>query len=97
KKPKYSFHREIHRVLKQVHPQTSISKKSMGILNDCMGDILERLASESRTLLTTSNKTQLSSREMQTSAKFLLPGELSKHAVSEGTKSVMKFYNKTPG
>ena len=33
----------------------------------------------------------LSSREIQTSVRLMLPGELSKHAVSEGTKAVTKF------
>merc|ERR1711862_401519 len=32
-----------------------------------------------------------SSREIQTSVRLLLPGELAKHAVSEGTKAVTKF------
>jgi histone H2B len=38
------------------------------------------------------NKKQtLSSREIQTAVRLLLPGELAKHAVSEGTKAVTKF------
>ncbi|KAJ1411123.1 hypothetical protein B484DRAFT_468349 [Ochromonadaceae sp. CCMP2298] len=41
KKPKFNLHREIHKVLKHIHPQTSISKNSMGILNDFMGDIFD--------------------------------------------------------
>ena len=31
------------------------------------------------------------SREIQTAVRLLLPGELAKHAVSEGTKAVTKF------
>ena len=33
----------------------------------------------------------ISSREIQQAVRLLFPGELAKHAVSEGTKSVMKF------
>ncbi len=33
----------------------------------------------------------LSSREIQTAVRLLLPGELAKHAMSEGTKAVAKF------
>uniref|UniRef100_UPI00398EAE6E histone H2B 5-like n=1 Tax=Pristiophorus japonicus TaxID=55135 RepID=UPI00398EAE6E len=33
----------------------------------------------------------ISSREIQTTVCLLLPGELAKHAVSEGTKAVTKF------
>lgn len=36
-------------------------------------------------------KATLSSRDMQTAVRLVLPGELSKHAVSEGTKAVTKF------
>ena len=35
-----------------------------------------------------SKKSTISSREIQTSVRLILPGELSKHAISEGTKSV---------
>ncbi len=38
------------------------------------------------------NKTKtMTSREIQTAVRLVLPGELSKHAVSEGTKAVTKF------
>ena len=33
----------------------------------------------------------LSSREIQTAVRLILPGELAKHAMSEGTKAVAKF------
>ncbi|KAF8056588.1 hypothetical protein FPV67DRAFT_1431147, partial [Lyophyllum atratum] len=32
---------------------------------------------------------RFSSREIQTSVRLILPGELAKHAISEGTKSVV--------
>lgn len=35
-----------------------------------------------------SKKSTISSREIQTSVRLILPGELAKHAISEGTKSV---------
>ncbi|CAB3377647.1 Hypothetical predicted protein [Cloeon dipterum] len=33
----------------------------------------------------------ITSREIQTTVRLLLPGELAKHAVSEGTKAVTKY------
>uniref|UniRef100_A0A4W3GJV9 Histone H2B n=1 Tax=Callorhinchus milii TaxID=7868 RepID=A0A4W3GJV9_CALMI len=33
----------------------------------------------------------ISSREIQSAVRLLLPGELAKHAVSEGTKAVTKY------
>ena len=40
-----------------------------------------------------SKKSTISSREIQTAVRLILPGELSKHAISEGTKSVTKVWS----
>ena len=40
-----------------------------------------------------SKKSTISSREIQTAVRLILPGELAKHAISEGTKSVTKVCN----
>ena len=81
----------IYKVLKQVHPDTGISSKAMSIMNSFINDIFERIALEASKLCRFSKKATLSSREIQTSVRLMLPGELSKHAVSEGTKAVTKF------
>uniref|UniRef100_A0A7M4DYQ3 Histone H2B n=1 Tax=Crocodylus porosus TaxID=8502 RepID=A0A7M4DYQ3_CROPO len=36
-------------------------------------------------------RSTITSREIQTAVRLLLPGELAKHAVSEGTKAVTKY------
>ena len=81
----------IYRVLKQVHPDTGISKRSMSIMNSFIHDIYEKVAHEASKLVRYNKKHTLSSREVQTAVRLLLPGELAKHAVSEGTKAVTKF------
>jgi histone H2B len=81
----------IYRVLKQVHPETGISKKSMSIMNSFINDIFEKIAGEASRLVRYSKKHTLSSREVQTAVRLLLPGELAKHAISEGTKAVTKY------
>jgi len=50
-----------------------------------------RIATEAFKLASYSKKSTISSRGIQTSVRLILPGELSKHAISEGTKSVIKF------
>ena len=95
KKRVESYSSYIYKVLKQVHPETGISKRGMSILNSFINDIFERLALESSRLSRYSKKSTLSSREIQTAVRLLLPGELSKHAVSEGTKAVTKFTSST--
>ncbi len=81
----------IYRVLKQVHPETGISKRSMSIMNSFINDVFDKLSQESAKLVRYNKKQTLSSREVQTAVRLLLPGELAKHAVSEGTKAVTKF------
>lgn len=81
----------IMRILRQVHPNFGISKKSMLIMNSFVEDTFERIASEAGRLCKYNKKDTLSSREIQTAVRLVLPGELSKHAVSEGTKAVTKF------
>jgi len=81
----------IKKVLQQVHPEIGISKKGMSIMNSFINDIFERIATEAGKLATYNKKATLSSREIQTAVRLMLPGELSKHAVSEGTKAVTKF------
>merc|ERR1711907_627275 len=86
-----SFSIYIYKVLKQVHPDTGMGKKGMSIMNSFINDIFERIATEAGKLSRYSKKMTLSSREIQTSVRLMLPGELAKHAVSEGTKAVTKF------
>ncbi|GMH62919.1 hypothetical protein TrRE_jg12949 [Triparma retinervis] len=91
KKRTESYSSYIYKVLKQVHPDTGISKKGMSIMNSFINDIFERIAGEAGKLAKYNKKATLSSREIQTSVRLMLPGELAKHAVSEGTKAVTKF------
>ena len=86
-----SFAVYIYRVLKQVHPETGISKKSMSVMNSFISDVFERIAAESSRLVRYNKKHTLSSREVQTAVRLLLPGELARHAVAEGTKAVTKY------
>jgi len=88
---KETYSSYIYKVLKQVHPDTGISNKAMAILNSFVNDIFERIATEASKLASYSKKSTISSREIQTAVRLILPGELAKHAISEGTKSVTKF------
>ncbi len=68
-----------------------MSKKAIAILNSFVGDIFERIATEAGKVARYNKKNTLSSREIQTGVRLVLPGELAKHAVSEGTKAVTKY------
>ncbi|XP_065074246.1 histone H2B-like [Ochlerotatus camptorhynchus] len=88
---KESYAIYIYKVLKQVHPDTGVSSKAMSIMNSFVNDIFERIAAESSRLAQYNKRSTITSREIQTAVRLLLPGELAKHAVSEGTKAVTKY------
>ncbi|KAI5806356.1 histone-fold-containing protein [Choiromyces venosus 120613-1] len=92
---KETYSSYIYKVLKQVHPDTGISNRAMSILNSFVNDIFERVATEASKLAAYNKKSTISSREIQTSVRLILPGELAKHAVSEGTKAVTKYSSST--
>jgi len=77
--------------LLQVHPDTGISSRAISILNSFITDIFEKIATETAQLARYNKKPTVTSREIQTAVRLILPGELAKHAVSEGTKAVTKF------
>ena len=92
---KETYSSYIYKVLKQVHPDVGISNKAMSILNSFVNDIFGRIAGEASKLASYNKKSTISSREIQTAVRLLLPGELAKHAVSEGTKAVTKYTSAT--
>merc|ERR1711939_1082036 len=63
----------------------------MSIMNSFIGDIFEKISGEAGRLVRYNKRHTLSSREVQTAVRLLLPGELAKHAVVGGTKAVTKF------
>ncbi|XP_046746449.1 late histone H2B.L4-like [Diprion similis] len=81
----------IHRVLKQVHGDSGISRNAMSIMESFMNDMFVKIAGEASKLARYNKKPTISSREIQTAVRLLLPGELAKYAISEGTKAVSKY------
>ena len=86
-----NFNTYIYRTLKQVHPKIGLSKKSMSIMNSLVTDAFEKIATEAAKLMKVTKKQTMTSREIQSALRLVFPGELAKHAVSEGTKAVTKF------
>nr|GMD29353.1 histone H2B.9-like [Ipomoea batatas] len=63
----------------------------MEIINNFINDIFEKLAQEASRIARYNKKPTITSREIQTTVKLVLPVELAKHAIIEGTKGVIKF------
>lgn len=88
---KQTYSSYIYKVLKQTHPDTGISTRAMSIMNSFVNDIFERVATEASKLAAYNKRSTISSREIQTAVRLILPGELAKHAISEGTRAVTKY------
>ena len=93
---KESYGIYIYNVLRQVHPDVGVSSKAMSIMNSFLNNIFERIASEASRLSLENKMSTITSREIQTTVRLLLPGELAKHAVSESTKAVTIYTSSTP-
>ena len=78
----------------------------MSILNSFVNDTFGRIATEGlhvprhrgrppvhvqHQVVLHNKKATMTAREVQTAVRLVLPGELAKHAVSEGTKAVTKY------
>lgn len=97
RKKNYTGHTvSIYRVLKQVHPQLGVSRNGMGVLTSLVNDVVERLSVEAGRLSQMNSRKTLGAREVQSAVRLVFPGELSKHAVSEGIKAVTKFNQTVP-
>ena len=90
KKRKESFSVYISRVLKYVHPDTRISVRAMRIMNSFVNNLFELIATEASKLVIYNKKSTMTARDIQTSTRLLLPGELAVHACCEGNKAVVK-------
>lgn len=81
----------IFRVLKELHHDRSISVKAMAAMNSFMNDCFQRIASEASRLIRYNNRSTITSNDIQTAVRLVLPGELGKHAISEGIKAMVKY------
>jgi histone H2B len=85
-----SFSRYINRVMKQVHPDASISKNAMKVMSCFINDIFEKVAAEGSHLTSINKKKSFTSRDVQSAVRLVIPGELYKHAMAEGVKAIVK-------
>lgn len=92
-----SFDRYIYRVLKQVHPDAGMSGDGLSSMNNLLRIMIRRIMDNVNSLMLHSGgRKTIGAREIQAAVRLTLPGELAKHAVSEGTKAVTK-YNSNDG
>ena len=74
-------------------PAAGIHSSSLRYCKPCcsLRSSRAQIAQECFQLAKYTKKPTMTSREVQTAVRLILPGELAKHAVSEGTKAVTKY------
>lgn len=92
-----SFDTYIYKVLKETYPELGISHKSMVVLDSLCLDLFERICTEASSIARYTKKQTLSSKDVQCAVRLVLRGELSKHAMSMGIKSVNNFVSSSSG
>ncbi|CAD2219051.1 histone H2B [Angomonas deanei] len=90
-KRKQSWKIYIQRSLRQVYKTLTISKASVRVLSSFIEDMFNKIQYEAIHVAKVNKVRTLTAREIQTSARLLLPPELTKHAMSECTKAVAKY------
>ena len=99
--PSVNFEVYIKRVLVELHPGKRISKNALYQLNQLVNLLGKAIVEKAHFLnskeLQNRTKKTISSREIQSAVRLILQGELSKKAVSNGVKAVVKFHNPISG
>lgn len=82
----------VRKIIQKKNKDVKVSKKSIKVLSSMILDLHHRYEA----VLTSGllKKKTLNALDMQTATRLLLSGELSKHAVNEGTKAVFVGTNK---
>ena len=83
----------IHQVLKGIHPDLTLSAKSMTVMNDFVVDLFHKIAGEASKLNKIQDQPTLLAKDMQAATRLVLTntGGLATHAISQGDKSAKKF------
>ncbi|XP_041052574.1 histone H2B type 1-A-like [Carcharodon carcharias] len=90
---KQSYSTYLYQVLIQVHSSTRISSKATSDMNSFVVSIFKYIASEASHLIHYNKHHTISAREIQSAVRLMLPGDLAKYSISEGTNAVTKYTN----
>ena len=98
KKRRYdSWETYIRRIHKQVHPDGGISGEGMSTMEALLDDGLRQIVQKANLLASKMDKKTLNTAMIQAAIHLTIPGELKKHAITEGTKAVRKYKDSKGG
>lgn len=88
-----NFDTYIKRLGKTIRDDSSITRESLQVINTMIDFVIKKLSNSIRELMANSKHVIITSRDLQTAVRLVIDGDLAKHAVSEGTKVVTRFYS----
>lgn len=80
--------------MKEMAPDSGISKKAMTTLNQIISDKFESIMNESRGLIINNKKGTLTSKEVETACRLLIKGELGSNSVAAGRRAIARYSEK---
>jgi len=86
------FDSYIYKLLKQIHPDNGLSGDGLSEVNNIVRIVLKKvLDALNKLLISSRGQKTISSRDIQSACRLVLPGELSKNGVTQANKAVTRF------
>ncbi|XP_027463418.1 late histone H2B.2.1-like [Zalophus californianus] len=89
-----SFATYFLRVLKQVHQGLSPLQEAVSVMDSFIKDIFEHIADEASHLAHSTKCSTITTRDIQTAVRPLLPGEIASTLCPRLSKAVIRFYRR---
>ena len=83
-----SYKLYITRVLKDMHPEASITREAVGVVNGFVNDLFMRIATDAGKITHFSKRTTMTRREVGAAVAMILPEELASVAAQEAARAV---------
>jgi len=81
----------IHKIIRQVHPEIGVSKRSMNIFESIAENTFKRITGEASELCTRKGHKTLKASEIISACQLVLPGSLCAHAQNNGAKALKAY------
>lgn len=92
RKTSYKVH--LSRVLKQIHPDMTLSQRAVNTLDSYIMDMMQRIAEEASRLVKMRRKKTMTSRDIEASVRLVLNGLLIQQALVVGRNALTRYKRK---
>ncbi|KMZ62973.1 hypothetical protein ZOSMA_42G00130 [Zostera marina] len=90
-----SYKNYIKRLLKNMYPEITLTSKSLRVMDECVADMLRRIADETRRCAEKTKKKTIKVNDIIASVKLVYKGDLAINAIVEGKKALEYHHNKS--